>query len=319
VPPVPRRRFLQGGLLQAGLGFLGGAAGGGLLPGGRNLVPTVASEPFPRVAAPLRGLSLAAYSLRDEFAWVDGRPTGKQLDLFGFLDYCAQLGLQGAEITSYYFEAPLTAAGVHALKRRATLLGLDITGGAVRNNFSWTPGSAEARAEVRQVCDWIDRYADLGAPTIRVFAGVDPTGRLDEQQTIDHVAANLEAALQHAERRGVLLGLENHDFTQRVGRLEAILSKVDSDWLGVTWDSGNVEAASDPYAELQRIAPRAVTAQIKARVQVAGASQPADFARLANLLRQAGYCGYLVLEYEENAPPREAIPGLLRELRKALG
>lgn len=306
----PRRDFLR----QC-LGATASAALAGPFVSGRT---ASALEPPVRARPRLSGVSLAAYSLRSEFAWVDGRRTDKTLEMLGFLDYCAGLGVAGAEITAYFLEDPLTAQAIAALKRRAALNGLEITGGAIRNNFALAPGSDAAVAQVRHVCDWIDRYAELGAPTLRIFAGEDPTGKLTPAQTIAHVAANLAATLPHAERRGVLLGLENHDFTQNLDHLLAILERVDSPWLGVTWDSGNLLPTPDPYGELARIAPYAVTAQIKASIAVAGQPEPADFGRLADILRGAGYAGYVVLEYEEAEDPYAAIPRYVAQLQALL-
>ena len=44
----------------------------------------------------------------------------------------------------------------------------------------------------------------------------------------------------------------------------------------------------------------------------------ADLKRFADLLRQANYQGYVVLEYEAAADPYEAVPPLLKELRNIL-
>ena len=58
--------------------------------------------------------------------------------------------------------------------------------------------------------------------------------------------------------------------------------------------------------------------QVKVVVQPAdGQRQPSDFPRLAGLLRDAGYRGYIVLEYEEDEDPRAACPRFIDELRRA--
>jgi sugar phosphate isomerase/epimerase len=278
----------------------------------------VALEPLPRVNPRFKGLSLAAYSLRTEFSWQKGRRTDQPLDMLGFLDYCAELGLEAAEITAYFLEQPLGAAQVNAIKRRAFLNGLEISGGAIGNNFSFAPGSEAARAELKTTRTWIDCYADMGAPSIRVFAGVDVSGKLSNAQLIDNVAANLAEALEYAERRGVMLGIENHDSTQHIDTLLKILERIDSPWLGVTWDSANVAPTPDPYRELERIAPYATVAQLKVMTFVDGEKQPADLARLVDILRRAKYSGYLVFEYEEPEDPYQEIPKYLAKLRGIL-
>lgn len=48
---------------------------------------------------------------------------------------------------------------------------------------------------------------------------------------------------------------------------------------------------------------------------IGGQRQVADFDRIAKILRDSGYQGYLVLEYEEADDPYEAVPKLLDRLR----
>ena len=55
--------------------------------------------------------SLAAYSFRDFF--TDGTPTkatDRRIDLFQFIDYCADQGCADTELTSYFRNAATTRA-----------------------------------------------------------------------------------------------------------------------------------------------------------------------------------------------------------------
>jgi sugar phosphate isomerase/epimerase len=117
----------------------------------------------------------------------------------------------------------------------------------------------------------------------------------------------------------VVLALENHGgITATADQLLAIVERVDSSpWFGVNFDSGNFSSA-DPYAELERIAPYATNAQLKVSVNAAGQRQPSDLGRVVNILKQAGYRGYLVLEYEESDEPRERIPVILDQIRELI-
>ena len=85
-----------------------------------------------------------------------------------------------------------------------------------------------------------------------------------------------------------------------------------SPWFGVNLDGGNFRG-DEPYAELARIAPYAVNAQIKAKV----GGEPADFKRLAKIMRDAKYRGYIVLEYEEPGNVREECARYMNEIREA--
>ena len=92
-----------------------------------------------------------------------------------------------------------------------------------------------------------------------------------------------------------------------------------SEWLGVIWDSANLAPTPDPYRELRRIAPYAITAQIKVMTHVDGKPAPADYARMIDILRRANYRGYVIFEYEEEEDPLTAIPRHLPKLRALLG
>jgi sugar phosphate isomerase/epimerase len=121
-----------------------------------------------------------------------------------------------------------------------------------------------------------------------------------------------------AATRGVMLGLENHDYLTKIDRMLPIVRAVESPWFGVNLDSGNVEA-EDPYAELAKIAPYAVNVQVKVEVGAAGKSRPTDMARMVDLLAKVNFRGYVVLEYEAKPDPYQAVPKYLKELRAAIG
>jgi sugar phosphate isomerase/epimerase len=185
------------------------------------------------------------------------------------------------------------------------------------NNFTHAPGSEEAKKQMAYFREWIDHFADLGAPVVRVFAGTPAKG-MSEDDAIKHVLANLEESLPYAEKRGVLLGMENHDLVKNLDLLLRIVNAVDSRWFGVIWDSANLAPTPDPYAELARIAPFALVAQVKVMTRVNGENTPADFGKLVKILRDAKFAGPLIFEYEEPEEPFEAIPRFVKQLRELL-
>lgn len=274
-------------------------------------------EPFVRRHPRFTGLGLTAYSLRPLMRWFKGQDTGAKRGIDDFLDYCEELGLEGAEITSYFFPPDVSLRDFHAVRRRAHVLGVAITGAAMGNNFTHAPGSPESQRELDEARTWIDRFAEMGAPVIRVFAG-RPQPDLSEEVVLKRVQNHLEAVLPHAEKRGVMLGVENHDYVTDVDRLLKLIRGIDSRWLGVIWDSANLSPVPDPYAALERIAPYAVTAQIKVMTRVEGKNVPADYGRLLSILKRAGYPGWVIAEYEEPEDPLIAIPRFVKDLRTEL-
>ena len=83
-------------------------------------------------------------------------------------------------------------------------------------------------------------------------------------------AACLEAiheVCDHAGRFGVFLALENHGgITATADQVLALVRGVKSPWFGVNLDTGNFHT-KDPYADLARVAPYAVTVQLKTEIQ----------------------------------------------------
>jgi sugar phosphate isomerase/epimerase len=272
-----------------------------------------AIDPIKRRGGPQMHLSLAAYSFRkyltDYRRGGPGAPKGA-MTLEDFVDLCAEYGLPGTEITSYYVPEPLPDKYLQRLRRRALLAGLTVSGTAIGNTFTHPPG-AERDREIAYAKLWIDRAADMAAPTIRIFAGNVQKGTTEAQArqwTIDAI----RECCDYAGKKGVILALENHGgIVTTAEQLLSIVREIDSEWFGVTWDSGNFRSA-DPYGELKMAAPYAVTAQIKVNV----ASKPADLARVVQILKDVNYRGWVALEYEEEEEPKVAVPRYLAELRR---
>ena len=68
-----------------------------------------AIKPITRASKSPLKLSLAAYSMRKYLPDTRRNPEAKgEMDMLGFLDYAATLGIEGAELTSYFMPSPLT-------------------------------------------------------------------------------------------------------------------------------------------------------------------------------------------------------------------
>lgn len=283
--------------------------------------PAFAGEPL-RPAGKARLLpGLSAYSLRQYFTGdlqrrIAPAPTERGIDLFGFIDYCAELGC-AAEPTAYFLPRELGGDVLQKLRRHAFLRGVPIAGTAIGNNFLLPPG-AERDQEIAAARQWIERAALLGAPHIRFFAGKVP-----KEGDVAALRAPLIDALkqcaEHAARFGILLGLENHDaMTGDAASVLSLVEAVGSPWLGINLDSGNFHTA-DPYDDFARCVSQAVNVQVKVELKRKGSEvhEATDLPRLITLLRAANYQGYVTLEYEAKEDPWTAIPRELARLRAA--
>jgi len=274
-------------------------------------------EPISRNGSPKFKFSLAAYSYRSLLKKKNAKDEkDAKLKISDFIDDCAKMQLEGTELTSYYFPDPVTPEYLRELKQQCFRLGLDVSGTAVGNDFGHPPGE-ERDMQINALKKWIDNAEILGAPVIRVFAGHVKKGVAPEMAH-KLMVSGLEECCEYAGRHGVHLALENHGGpTSTAAGLLALVNDVQSPWFGVNLDTGNFHT-EDIYGDLAKVAAHAINVQVK--VVVSGPNkvkQPADFPRIAKILRDVNYRGYIVLEYEESEDPRTTCPSYVEQLRKA--
>lgn len=288
--------------------------GGGILAAGLGATAARAIEPIQRDGQSFFKFSLAAYSYRD---LLNAKPPHGKLTLEDFVADCAKMNLQGTELTSYYFPKDVTDEYLRHLKQQCFRLGLDVSGTAVGNDFCHPPGS-QRTGQIDHVKQWIDRAEILGAPVIRIFSG-HPHGT-SEQEAHKLCVESIEECCNYAGLHGVFLALENHGgLTTTIDGILSLVHDVKSPWFGVNLDTGNFRS-SDVYADMARLAPYAVNVQVKVSVLGAnGKREKSDFGRVAKILTDTGYRGYIVLEFEESEDPRAACPRYIDELRDAFG
>lgn len=294
--------------------WMAGALGLGLAPTSSLFA---VRDPYTRNGKDLK-VGLAAYSFRDYFEWSRGKKNpkfeagDKAMDMEKFIAYCADHGAKCAELTAYFFHPEESDFG--RFRKIAQERGVLISGTAVGNNFSHPKDAADRPAQIALVRQWIDNAAAMGAPHIRVFAGTHPKGVSPEDAEQNAIDALTEVA-PYAEEKGVFLGIENHDSISRSDRLLRIVRAVESPHVGVNLDSGNF-VADDVYAEIAASVPYALNVQIKTQIKGTDGKtkSPADIERVIKILKDGGYDGPVILEFEEETDPYVAVPPLLEKM-----
>lgn len=237
------------------------------------------------------------------------------------VDYCAQQGIDGLDATGYYFPGYPGVpddAFLHRLKRRAFVNGVTISGTGVRNDFT-VEDAAARRRDVRMVKNWIEAAARLGATVVRIFAGakVPDGGTFD--RTLEWMVPDIHACVDHGRQHGVIVGLQNHDdFLKTAGETIRLVEAVNSEWFGVVLDIGSLRQG-DPYAEIEKLVPYAVTWQLKESVWQGGREVPTDVGRIKAIIDKAGYRGFLPIETLGPGDPREKLARFLPVVRRSIG
>jgi sugar phosphate isomerase/epimerase len=301
----------------------------------------VAALPLPVMAAPAATLprprlklAIATYSY-----WHFRDP---KVSIESVLDRAAGMGVAAVDILHRQMDldekAPLDAAGrayLRRLKRHAFRTGLEICCVSTHQSFvSPKPEVITANVEHTQKC--VEIAYELGCPCIRIN-----TGRWGTSKDFDELMKNrgiepvlpgyteedgfkwcmdgITRCLPKAEECGVLLALENHWGLARTPEgLLRILNSITSPWLGGLMDTGNF--LEDPYAKLAQIAPK--TVYVQAKTYPGGGewyTLDLDYKRIAKMLRDVGYTGYVALEMEGKEDPDKAVPKSVAMLRKAFG
>jgi L-ribulose-5-phosphate 3-epimerase len=219
------------------------------------------------------------------------------------------------------------------LKRHALLSGVSLICLSTHQSFL-SPNPADRQKFINHTQKCIEMAYAMGIPCIRVNTGTwgtvpdfnelmkrrgeePPPKGITEDDGFKWCIDSLEKCLLIAEDRGVTLALENHWGLSRTpeGMLR-ILEALPSPWLGALMDTGNF--LEDPYEKLAKIAPRAVFVQAKT---YPGGGEfytlDLDYPRIAKILADVGYKGWVSLEMEGKEPAETAIPKSLQQLREA--
>lgn len=243
-----------------------------------------------------------------------------KINLFNVLDFCAEYNFDAIDPTGYYFpgypEVP-TDEFMMKFKKQAFLLGLDISGTGVRNDFV-NPDAAARKADIELVKKWVEAAAKMGIPNLRIFAGTSAHEGFSRDKVFEWMARDIKECCEYGKKFGVIIAIQNHnDFLKTAADVDKIFEMVGSEWLGLNLDIGSYRL-EDPFEAVRKNMKYAVTWQIKENVWIEGKETPTDFPKLFKIIKDGGYRGYLPLETLGAGDPYQKVPVLLENVKKAL-
>ncbi len=226
------------------------------------------------------------------------------------IEKAAEIGVEGLDILHRQMDIPekepLTAghrAYLQRLKRHAFHNGIAPVCLSIHQNFV-QQDPAERQKQVEHTHKCLEIAYELGVPCIRLNSG-----RWNTIKDFDDLmkARGIEP---------ILPGCTEDDGFKWC--IECIINAVPSPWLGALMDTGNF--MEDPYDKLKMIAPKTVYAQ--AKTYYGGGewyTLDLDYKQIARILNDAGYTGYVSLEFEGKENADVAVPRSIALLRKTIG
>ncbi len=241
-----------------------------------------------------------------------------QLTLTDLVDFCSEHRLEYLDATGYYFPGyPLAPPDefVYALKRHAFVNGVGISGTGVRNDFAVSDEARRAR-DLEMVKRWIGVAQKMGASVIRVFSGNQRPEGYSFDEALAWMVPLFRECARAGKEHGVIIGLQNHnDFLKTAAETIRVVEAVGSEWFGVVLDIGSLRM-SDPYEEIEKLLPYAVSWQVKETVWYGEKEVPTDLPRLKAIVGGGGYRGVLPIETLGSGDPRVKVARFARRVRE---
>jgi len=256
--------------------------------------------------------SLAQWSLHKPF--LDG-----SLDPMDFAQIAKEQGYAGLEYVtqlypqiqdkSNYREKVMNLA--QELKKRSDAAGMDNVLLMVDRDGELADPDAEKRAEAIEVHKlWMDAAAVMGAHAIRA----NLFGEEDPEKWHEYSVTSLKELATYGATKGVSVLIENHGGLSSDGAaLAGVMKEVGSPYCGTLPDFGNFcikrEGGErwgapcieeyDTYKGIAELMPFAKGVSAKSyNFDDTGAETKLDYARLMKIVADAGYKGYVGIEYE---------------------
>lgn len=261
-------------------------------------------------AAPWFRISLAQWSLnRALFA--------KELDHLDFARVAREeFGLGGIEyVNSFFRDKARDAAYLAEMNRRAADHG--VTQHLIMCDGEGNLGDPDNAKRTRAIENhrkWVEAAQALGCRIIRVNAASQ--GTFEEQQRL--AADGLRRLCELADPHGIDVIVENHGGLSSNGRwLAGVMRRVDHPRCGTLPDFGNFYEY-DRYQGTADLMPFAKAVSAKSHdFDADGNETTKDYRRLLRTVRDAGYRGWVGIEYEgQRLPERVGIRQTLRLLER---
>jgi sugar phosphate isomerase/epimerase len=289
---IPRRTFIRGALAS------GAALGLGLRPG-RLLAEPVSGKPDAGKIGDFK-ISLAEWSLHRRLFADPSKTVDMNLDFPRMAR--EEFGIGAVEFVNQFFKDKARNQGyLKALKKRANDQGVTCVLIMIDGEGDLSAPEKDQRAKaVENHKKWVDAAAALGCHSIRVN-----TGHHYSPTDTSAAAEACGALTEYAEANKLNIICENHGGpSSNPDALLALIKAVGKDRFGTLPDFGNFPQKEgrftiDVYDAIARMMPYAKGVSAKSHdFDAGGLETRLDYARIMKIVTDAGYHGYVGIEYE---------------------
>lgn len=266
-------------------------------------------------------ISLAEWSLHRTLR------SGK-LDNLGFPRYAKeQFGIEAVEYVNQFFADKAKDKNyLSDLKTRAADAGVKSLLIMIDNEGELgAADKAKRKQAVENHYKWVEAAQFLGCHSIRVNAAGSGT----KEAVMEAAVEGLGSLAEFAKDYDINVLVENHGGYSSDGQwLSTVMSKINKDNCGALPDFGNFvidrskNIVYDKYQGVKELMPYAKAVSAKCYDFENGQETTIDFERMMRIVKDAGYTGYVGIEYEGNRLSEDegikACKELLVKLRKKL-
>ncbi|MBN1985241.1 MAG: TIM barrel protein [Prolixibacteraceae bacterium] len=234
-----------------------------------------------------------------------------------------ELGIEGVEYVNQFFKDKAKDEKYLAeLKKIAKNEGVENV--LIMCDGEGMVGHPEKEERIKTVENhkkWIDAAKFLGCHSIRVNAG--SRGSYEEQQKL--AADGLRMLCEYGDTKGINVIVENHGGLSSNGEwLSGVMKMVDHKRVGTLPDFGNfiidrqTGEEFDRYKGVEMLMPYAKGVSAKSHdFDAEGNETHSDYFRLMKIVNEAGYKGFVGIEYEgSQLPEKEGVIATKKLLEK---
>ena len=232
------------------------------------------------------------------------------------------LGVEGIDFHAGLMGPSSEAVGL--IKSALAETGLELSGLSLSSNFN-QEAPAELDKQVQTVIEWMQVAVAVEAPVSRIFGG--HADRQDDKALaggLVKIMDGLARVTKDAEKLGLVLALENHGGLPGTGEEQVeVIEKIGSPNLRATIDVGNyMGCGQEAHVGTKIAAGYTSYVHFKDFIKKPSDANPwgyeveactvgqgdVDHAACLAALKEAGYDGYVALEYEGSADEATAVP-----------